>query len=280
MQKIVTIKDLSKLYKINQNQKYTNQEIKDFFLENKKLLTLTWEQLENELANNWTHNKFVELLEMINNCMDIDDCTDVNNCTDVALQHLCEIPLPKNIDEIEIPKEMIQIQETIFEKNSFEEIFNKFILPKSIMDEKVNYWYSSEEKKYIVNLTIPEKDLETKMNYINTKLNFSYDDTLEKTRSTRKKWLEVLFNIIFKIPDIRDDINTKNLLFKSLDEQLKKEKQDQTDKQWGSLHNVIYWFISWKNIYKIPQYHRNRNSYFSFVSFIFDTMKTLEKTLV
>jgi hypothetical protein len=109
-------------------------------------------------------------------------------------------------------------------------------------------------------------------------LGFQFDSnvSLEKRRSMRKKMFDITFTLLLK-----DEINTVHpelidSVFANIDISLQKEAQNGTDKEWGSIHNVFYGFMSGTNDYRIPQIVINNQSHYSFIYFIFDAMLLLD----
>ena len=105
---------------------------------------------------------------------------------------------------------------------------------------------------------------------------FDFNVSLEKRRSMRKKMFDITFTLLLK-----DEINAVHpelvdAIFQNIDASLQKEMEDGTDKEWWSIHNVFYGFISGTNDYRIPQIVINNNSHYSFVYFIFDAMLLLD----
>lgn len=259
----VSLEKMYKVYGIDTNKKCTKDIILDFYNRNKPVLTLSWEDLENELATKWTHNKFVELLEIIYSLGIQDYQLEITNRFDSKT-----------------PDEILEIENIIFRKNNSEELYNKFIIPKAIVEKDIDYGYNEEEKKYIANLTTPKEELNKKIQFLDSHYNFDKDASLEKTRRMRKKWLEIMFTCFLKVDFFRDDKNFKKMMFENSDIQLKKERQCNIDKEIGSLHNVLYGFISWKNIYKVPYIWLNENSHFMFLHLVFDVMMFLKTILL
>lgn len=257
----ININNLYELYNINFQTQYTTKEINDFYVKNKDILNLTWKKLEVELITKWTHNKYIKLLIILNNL-------SINGIL-ISIWSLNN----NSTNEIDI------IKKTIFEKNNFEKLYNKFIVPKSIMDNEVNYGYTEKEKKYIANLTTPNSEIESKINFLDINFAFNKDTSLEWRRRNKKKWLELIITSILKSSLIKNNISLKEWLFKYLDDQLAKEKQNKIDTELWSLHNVIYWFISWKNIYKTRWIQFSENSHYIFLELVFNTMKILKDNL-
>lgn len=255
--------DLYNVYNIDKNLKYWLDEIKSFFEINKKVLFLKWEGLEEEFAVNWTHDKFVKLLE----------CVYVLNKNDIIFNKTV-------LSDDKKEQELDNIRETIFNKNSFEELYNKFIIPKSILEKDIDYWYSKEDEKYIANLTYWVKDINDSISILKDIFEFNNSTSLERRRSMRKKWLELIIAWLFRNPKIKNDKDFVKTMYKMFDDWLKKERDNETDKEYWSLHNVIYWFISHSNIYKTSWTKYSNNSHYQFIQFIPELLKILNNNLL
>jgi hypothetical protein len=174
---------------------------------------------------------------------------------------------------LEYDKEKVDyIEQNIFRSYSMKQIFNNLILPKSITDKDTQYPYSDEQKKYICDLSDSLEEANERMEILDLGFQFDYNVSLEKRRSMRKAMFDITFTLLMK-----DEINQAHpelveSVFQNADISLKKEVADGIDKEWGSIHNVLYGFISGTNDYRKPQIVVNNNSHYSFIYFIFDAM--------
>jgi len=260
---VYKIYDLYNGYNINKNSNHSLSDIKSFFEINKKVLFLEWDELEEEFAINWTHDKFVILLESI----------FVLNQNDIIFNKIV-------FSDNEREQELIQIQENIFDKNSFEELYNKFILPKAILEKDIDYWFSEISTKYVANLTYSVDDINKIITVLTDIFKFDNSTSLERRRSMRKKWLELIIAWLFRNENIKKDKDFIKMMYKMFDDWLQKEIKDDTDKELGSLHNVLYWFISHLNIYKRPCFKYTKNSHYQFIQFIPELLKILNNNLL
>ena len=251
----ILLKDLFGSYNIDLNKRHSYNDIAHFYYRNNNLLYLSWWDLEKNLTHKWTHNKFIELLEMLNSL-------------ELSERKLFTRPIA-----LEYDKEKIEyIEKNIFRSYRSKQIFSELILPKSITDKNIEYPYSDEQKRYICNLSDTGPEANEKMEILDLGFHFDFNVSLEKRRSMRKKMFDITFTLLLK-----DEINTihpelVDSIFDNIDASLEKEMQDGTDKEWGSIHNVFYGFISGSNDYRIPEIVINNNSHYSFVYFIFDAM--------
>ena len=255
----ILLKDLFGSYNIDLNKQHSYDEIAHFYHRNNNLLSLSWRELEKELSQKWTHNKFIELLELLNSL-------------ELSERKLFTRPIALEYDK----EKVAYIEKNIFRSYQAKQIFNELILPKSITEKNVEYPYSDEQKRYICNLSDGPEEANEKMEILDIGFKFDFNVSLEKRRSMRKKMFDITFTLLLK-----DEINAVHpelvdAIFQNIDASLQKEMEDGTDKEWWSIHNVFYGFISGTNDYRIPQIVINNNSHYSFVYFIFDAMLLLD----
>ncbi|MCH2188446.1 hypothetical protein MK079_01295 [Candidatus Gracilibacteria bacterium] len=253
--------ELSQLYQIyteaDTHKLYQPSDIHMFYELNKHMLCLSGDQLEEELAHKWTHNKFIKLLEMI-------ACVQ---------KHDISLDLSVNRLNSHVSHEVDEIETIIFAKNNFEQILNKFIVPKAIMEKEVDYGYSNKQKKYIANLSYHIDELGGYFQTFEDIFVFDKNVSMEKRRSMRKKGLEICLASLLKLDFLRDDTGFKKTLFEKFDHHMKIERQEGTDKEIGSLHNVIYGCISGSDMYKLPYVGLDRVSHYSFLCFVYSALQ-------
>lgn len=308
--------EIQKLYKnceIHLKKPINKKEVFDFFNLNKYILDLKWDDLENELATKWTYNKFCTLLECVNSLSKQNFNVFVTKEELEGILEILELLKTKkndwelnwkelslyenlqleynfkkqqyNLNTINLLNhwsfdEVYEIEKIIFEKNSFVEILNKFIIPKAIIINDIDYGYTEEEKKYYANLTSSISEAHWSIERLYDIFNFDSHTSLERRRSMRKKAFELIFTTYFKDNTFKTDEEFKNNFFLGFDIALKEERKNNLDKEWWSLHNVFYGFISWKNIYKIPYiWYENQKSHYSFLCTIVDIMNILNNLI-
>jgi len=255
--------DLLIYCKINKNINIDKWEIILFFESNKYLLNLNNNDLEYDLYKKWSYNKFIKLLECIYSINKENFFVNVNN----------------QLDEKKI-NELYEIEKIIFEKNSFEEIYNKFIIPNSIIENDIDYWFTEVEIKYVANLTYSLKEIDSITENFELVFKENSDTTLENKRQIRKQGLEILLTYILKNKNIKTDKQLVNLFFNMMDNKLKQERDANTDKIYWSFHNVIYGFITHKDIYKNCFISTVNLSSFSYICFIKSLMYILQNNLI
>jgi hypothetical protein len=258
MEGYIVLKDLFRSYKIDVNKKYSLSDIEDFYHRNKSILFVSWDDLEQNLATMWTGNKFTELLEMLYSFELFE--TPLHTSTRLALS---------------LSDSMKQVEKEVFRKHDMKYIYSNFILPSAIVDKSKDSSYSDGEKKYIADLSMSLDEANEQMKLLHFGFDFDKNTSLEMRRLMRKKMFDITFTMFFR--DEHSDFTDG--LFENIDNGLKKEVLDGTDKEWWSLHNVMYGFISWKNTYKVPHIWINNNSHYSFLYFVFDAMYLLDEII-
>lgn len=254
----MNISYLYNAYAINKDTNYDLNDIVSFFDANKNVLTLDAEELDKELSHNWTYNKFIKLLE----------CIYVLSNQDYNLKWY------KNWNQTQDPI-LEEIDKYIFWKYNFERLFEEFIVPKALKDKNIEFLIPEEERKYIAYLTYSQEETTQAIELLESIFNFNHDTTLERRRSMRKRWLEVLFTWLLKNPIFSEEW-FKQFIYEKMDEALKQERLKNTSRELWSLHNVIHSFISGKCVYKTQFYNFDlNNSHYNFLQVVPELMSIL-----